>query len=127
MGIHDKRVQAILGENTVTKLLEAVRDDREITGQKMKDIAQRLGVGGRHRMRVEQRGDTDDAEMREVLSDWYNKDLHRMDKATVVNKLVEIFEDPTIDLVPLAQRLRVDPEEGPVSVAPSAGIDPSSD
>ena len=53
MGVHDSQVRAILGEATVNHILEAVRDEREINGQKMKDIAQRLGVGGRHKDREE--------------------------------------------------------------------------
>ena len=66
-----------------------------VDGRRMKDIAHRMGVGGRQRMRVEQRGDTDDAEMREVLSDWYNKELHKKDKANaVILFLVKVSRTP---------------------------------
>lgn len=108
MGVQDKRVVANLGSEVWNFILEAVRDG-DINGQKMMDIAQLLhtSVGGRHRMRVnDQRKDPDDAEMREVLSDWYNKEMHKLDNAATVKKLITVFENQAVQLFPLASDLR---------------------
>ena len=108
MGVHDKRVVAKLGSGVWNVILEAVRDG-DINGQKMRDIAQLLhtSVGGRHRMRVNyQRKDPDDAEMREVLSDWYNKEMHKLDNVAAVKELIKVFENHAVQLFPLASDLR---------------------
>ena len=89
----------------------------------MKDIAQLLAVGGRHRMRVEdQRKDPDDAEMREVLSDWYNKEMHKLDTVAAVDKLIAVFGNQSVQLFPLAKDLRAVTQASDSSAPPPTAI-----
>ena len=73
MGKYDKQVKEILSVTAVTILCTAATENK-IDGQKMKDLSQELDpkVGGKHQKRGER---SDDVEMREVLSDWYEQGL----------------------------------------------------
>ena len=73
--------------------------------QQMKDFAQRLKpetIGGRHKSRSR----SDDAAMRDILSDWWNLgDFHKMTREEAVTNLVTILRDATISLKPLATNM----------------------
>ena len=103
MGLYDREVKEILGEEVVKMILDAV-ESAEITKQKMEDIAQGLGpkVSGGHSRRKE----SDSTEMRKILSDWYLDELYGMTGGEGVLKLVALFESEDICLKPLALRLR---------------------
>ena len=62
-----------------------------VDAQKMEDFAQLLHpeVGGEHRRRRELMFSVE-AEMRSILSDWYNKEMFEMDRGTAVKKLMAI-------------------------------------
>ena len=62
-------------------------------------------VGRRHLLRMKQGRDCDAAEMREILSDWYNCDMHGMDKNTALEKLIDIFNSCDVN-IPALQTLR---------------------
>ena len=131
MGTYDDKMEAKLGIVILNLILEAVRDG-VIDRKKMRDIAQLLhsSVGGRHKMRVnDQREDSYDTEMREVLSDWYGKEMYKLDKTAAVNKLIDVFESSKIDLKPLAENLRqaiggysAATAHLPLNIAPSPSI-----
>ena len=83
MGIHDAKVEETIGREPIKLILDEVRQT-VINERKMTDIARALGrtVGGNHTRRVRRGEDADDAEMREILSDWYicpvMKDLYNL-------------------------------------------------
>ena len=104
MGQYDKEVKEKLGEEVVKMILDAV-ENAEITKQKMEDIAQGFGpkVRGGH---VSRNDACDSAEMRKILSDWYQHELYDMGGEEGVQKLVKLFESEEISLKPLASQLR---------------------
>ena len=105
MGKYDSEVQTILGLTVLTLLCTAASEDK-IDGQKMKGISVKLRheVGGKHRKRG---GRSDEAEMREVLSDWYELGgLCDLNRDGALGRLVDTLEDSTVNLRPLAKELR---------------------
>ena len=105
MGKYDRKVKNILSLTVWTLLCTAASED-QIDEQKMKDISEMLHpkVGGKHRKRG---GRSDAAEMREVLSDWYEiGGLCDLDHKDALGKLVNIIEDATVNLRPLSKELR---------------------
>ena len=68
MGKYDQEMRRILGEDVLECILDEVRSNK-IDEQKMKDIAFGLDswAGGSH----EKRKKCDDAEMRQILEDWW--------------------------------------------------------
>ena len=102
----DKGVREIIGPKNVDFILEEV-DDGTIDSQKMWDFADKLGptIGGNHKRRVEKRP-SDQAEMRRILSDWYEEELYDMNQAEAVLVLADIFAHDDIKLFPLAHELR---------------------
>ena len=90
MAIYDEEVASLLGRQATTLILRWVKRGA-IDAQKMEDFAQLLHpeVGGEHRRRRVLMF-TGEAEMRSILSDWYNKEMFEMDKATAVKKLMAI-------------------------------------
>ena len=104
MGKYDKQVKEILSVTAVTILCTAATENK-IDGQKMKDLSQELDpkVGGKHQKRGER---SDDVEMREVLSDWYEQGLCDMKRNDALRRVVDILELPTVNLRPIAKELR---------------------
>ena len=105
---NDQRVREIIGPKNVDFILEDV-DEGTIDGQRMWDLAYKLGqtIGGNHKRRVEvERRPSDQAEMRRILSDWYEGELYDMNQAEAVLVLSDIFAHDDIKLFPLAQELR---------------------
>ena len=104
MGKYDNEAKTILGF-AFTILCTAASEDK-IDGQKMEDISLKLhpAVGGRHRKRG---GKSDDAEMRNVISDWYELGgLCELNHGEALGKLVDILEDTTVNLRPIAKELK---------------------
>ena len=101
MGLHDDKVNGKLGENVVSLILEEVRSG-SINNQKMIDFAQALSkkIGGNHT----KRNKSDDAEMRNILSDWWEEDLYSesMTRENAKQTLVGIFSHDNISLNHLA-------------------------
>ena len=96
MGQYDREVKEKLGKEVVKMILDAV-ESAEITKQKMGDTAQGLGpkVRGSH----SRQNESDSAEMRKILSDWYQDKLYDMSG-------VALFKSEDNCLKPLALRLR---------------------
>ena len=104
MGKYDEDIREKLGTEFVKTILDAVRCG-EITKQNMEDISQGLGpkIRGGHI----QRGEIfDAAEMRRILSDWYEDDLSNQDTEQGIQKLITLFESDDISLKPLAAKLK---------------------
>ena len=105
MGNHDPEVRGRLGEDAV-KLILAEVSRGNIDTQKMMDIAQRLGekVGGNHKRREK----NDEAEMRNILSDWWLcGDLCKKTKVESLEQLVELFSSDDICLKPISNDLQI--------------------
>merc|ERR1719153_1603566 len=99
-----------LGKEVVQILLNNVKDGT-INAQHMRDFAYKLDptdlkVGGNHIRRRGEGAKSDEAEMRRILADWYPRELFDMDRNAAVLKMAAIFEDPDIDLPPLAKQLK---------------------
>ena len=105
---YEIKVQEKLGEDVLKIILDSVTEGT-IDAQKMYDFAFKLhlAVGGGHKTRMALPGKLpDQSEMRQILCDWYNEELHDMDQNTAVERLATAFQDQTINLPPLAQQLR---------------------
>ena len=133
MGIYDKEVKERLGDESWSVILESVNRGA-IDAQKMKDIAQQMSpkVGGNHKRRM-QAGMNDQSEMREVLSGWWEEEMHDMDRNAVFDKLVTIFGSDTVSLSALAERLKkvksdfeeaefIESEQRAASPSPKTGL-----
>ena len=113
MGVHDSDVLGVIGREAWDLILDNVRKGA-IKPKKIVDIARHLGneVGGGHAARIEKGHDCDDSEMREVLSDWYQRELFQQKgkgdegKKIAMEKLTWIFEDKDVGLQFLAYDLQ---------------------
>ena len=109
MGKFDEKVKTVLGAVAFTILCRAATEDK-IDEQKMKDISQQLDpkVEGRHRKRIKEKGgQSDNAGMREVLSDWYEVGgLSQLNSDQALGKIASILESSEVDLCPIASELR---------------------
>ena len=104
MAVHRKEVIGIIGEDTWDLVMDSVRSGR-MSSQQIKDTAFCLGkqVGGKHKLRMDAGGKCDDAEMREILSDWYEVDIFSLEgtedaKEKALKKLMSVFENKDITL-----------------------------
>ena len=106
MGIQDKKVSELIGKESFDWIRECV-DDYTIKGTHMKDIARLLGskINGNHHGRCES-ASCDSAEMRQILCDWYNEEAYDMDRATALQKLIDVFENETVNLPCVAKHLQ---------------------
>ena len=104
MGKYDNDVEGTLGKDVMKLILDDVKSGK-MDQQQMKDFAQRLkpdSIGGKHITR----GQADEAEMREILSDWwYLGDFHKMTREEAVKEIVQTLRDPAISLKPLATNI----------------------
>ena len=102
MGINDKKVISIVGKDIWNHILDAVRDGT-VNRQNMSDIAGLLNskVGGSHLRRKE----CDEAEMREILGEYYNEEMFEMSTHEAVTKLIEVMNSDSVRLFPLAKKL----------------------
>ena len=86
---YDREVEELLGEKVFRIILKYVAEAK-IDGQKLKEFAKQLGpaIFGKHKTRTEQRrNSSNQPEMRNILSDWYNEELYDLDQVTAVSKL----------------------------------------
>jgi hypothetical protein len=102
MGIHDNDVIGILGQEAWDLILHEVTRG-SIGKQKMADIALQLGdeVSGNHL----RRGDHDEAEMREILTDCYRVKLFSFNPQQAIQVFIDVFGHATVKLRPLQQKL----------------------
>lgn len=112
MAVHRKEVIGIIGQDTWDLIMDSVRSGR-MSSQQIKDTAFCLGeqVGGKHKTRMDGGGKSDDAEMREILSDWYEVDIFSLEgtedvKEKALEKLMSVFENKDINLQFLTFRLK---------------------
>ena len=108
MGKFDDEVKEKIGEPAFNSILDAVEEDI-ITGEKMEDFARKLHrkVAGSHTKRRRLPGMNDGAEMRHILSDWYEfGGLVEMATEDAQKRLLEIFSSPEISLNPLVVELK---------------------
>ena len=113
MGQYDKEVEAFLGSDIVQLILSEVSSGR-ISPQQMKNIASKLPadtrVGGSHSRRVDGgKRECDSAEMRCILSDWWQYELCDKDQSRreeVVDRVIDAFKSADINLKPLAKSIK---------------------
>ena len=123
----DKEIKEKLGDAAYNLILDHA-DNNDIDEQKMKDMAELLEVGGANRRRGCNAGPI---EMRHVLTDWYQAELHGLDRESSLKRLIGVLEDRSIGLRPLAAKLRqmlvkTDPVSSALMIVPNAIIDASS-
>ena len=107
MGKNDYLVKEKLGQKAWEILIEKTKDGT-ITSQHMKDLSQFLDstVGGNHSRRVnDQKKSCDDFEMREILSDWWDQKLYKLDQSEALNKISDILNSPEVNLPSVASKL----------------------
>ena len=115
---HYPEAEAKLGK-AATDLLFRYTRNGDISDQQMEDFVQRLGhpdhhdeanvLFGNHKKRMERDKNRDQsAELRDVLSDWWNEQLFEdeMTQQIALAKLVSIFQGDDIHLKPLAKALK---------------------
>ena len=107
MAFHDTEVKQKLGEDVRSAILSSA-EDGTISANIMQDIAYKLhrSIGGNHKIRVACGEPCDKTEMRHILGDWWEKELFQLTSREALQRLVAIFEDPDVDLRPLAMQLR---------------------
>ena len=112
---YDDQVKDKLGLPTYHALMNAV-DTAVISQTVMRDLARGLDprVGGGHIHRMDARGRCDRRELKEILSDWYNRGgLLRMSSGEALAKLAAIFLDLDVTIEPHS------PQHQPSVFAPS--------
>ena len=100
--IYDDQVKEKLGLPTYNALMNAV-ETAVINQNVMRDFAKALGprIGGGHIHRMDARGRCDKRELKEILSDWYNRGgLLRMSSEEAWAKLDAIFIDLNVTIEP---------------------------
>ena len=107
MGMYDEEVKSRISPSVWDKIIK-VANSGIIDSAKMCDIAT-LFQGRGHIIRGEhiRRGRKSDAhELREILSDWWNEELHDLKQSDAITKLATIFDDRSVQLYPLAKDIR---------------------
>jgi hypothetical protein len=106
MGRRDEEVREILGEVAWKAILREARKGA-ILPNKMDDFARMLDQEGKIYGDHARRGNAwDDNEVRDILADWFDEEMFQMERDTALHKLIDIFEDPSVTLRPLARALR---------------------
>ena len=103
MGVYTNEAKQRLGDDVWEEIMKSVNKG-VINKDKMKEIAFSLTdkVGGNQTRRE----NFDAHAMSEILSDWYEDELHDMDTETALKKLREIFLKSTLQLNILARFLK---------------------
>ena len=106
MGFYDEEVKKRIGREEWSLILDAVQSG-EIGASEMRDIAQNFGrnVGGSHRGRKKSDDYSHEAEMREILSDWYKETIFAHKREKILTDIIKILRDPSVSLNPLAKKL----------------------
>ena len=107
MAFHDTKVKKKLGKDVRSAILSSA-EEAVISANIMQDIAFKLhsSIGGNHKIRVASGDPCDKTEMRHILGDWWDKELFQLTSREALQRLVAIFEDPDVDLRPLASQLK---------------------
>ena len=113
MGQHDNEAKTKLGEDAWS-ILQEHASKGGIGVQEIKDIATLLGatnggkVLGQHLTRMELAGTNVniEAEVRDVLGDWYHEEMFDMNQSVALAKLIDILDNPSVNLKPCAKQLR---------------------
>ena len=113
---HSDQVAKKLGEPVVDDIIRYVQSGH-VSDQNLKDFAQQIGkVGndpnvanvlfGSHVSRMEREKNRDkSAEMRAILSEWWNQELHDMTAEDALTKLIRIFNNSQLGFKDLAKSL----------------------
>merc|ERR1719365_245040 len=74
----------------------------------MKDISGQLHphILGNHLRRVESGRVSDEAEFRQILSDWFNQELYNLDQKTALSRLISILKDCSVGLPAEGKKLK---------------------
>ena len=107
MGMYDIDVRERLGHKTLNAILVDVNTGH-IGSKHMRDIAYKLGqrVGGSHLRRTDQGRLSNQAEMKNVLSDWYIEGMFEMSSSEALDRLIVILDSEEVRLRPLAKKLK---------------------
>ena len=107
MGVYDAEVIKRLGREAYNYMVDRVRCG-VIRGQHMKDISSQLHphILGNHLRRVESGKSCDEAEFRQILSDWFNQELFDLDQKTALSRLISILKGPSVSLPAEGKRLK---------------------
>ena len=107
MGLYDADVIKKLGKEAYNYILDRVRCG-VISGQNMKDISGQLHphILGNHLRRVESGRVSDEAEFRQILSDWFNQELYNLDQKTALLRLISILKDCSVGLPAEGKKLK---------------------
>ena len=108
-------VEEKLGKEKVKLILDSARNG-DISDSQLSSIADKLGrnldgpnvVFGNHRRRMERdRFAASDLLLKSILSDWWDTgELYDLSPEEALSKMVETFQDPDINLRPLAKQLK---------------------
>ena len=103
MGKDDKQVKKIMGVDSWETIMSEVRKG-SLSAQNMNEIAALLHetVGGNHLRRMEKNRPCDCAEMRKILSDWYNETMFNYNSKRAVNELAGVLRSQTVNLPRIA-------------------------
>ena len=111
---HFHQVEERLGKGTVKLLLDSARNG-DISDDQMDCIADLLGrqpgepnnVFGGHRQRMERDRDKDKHVMlKYILCDWWQFDMFDLTSEIALQKIVKVFQDSNVALLPLAKALK---------------------
>ena len=109
------QIEIKIGADNMKVMLDFIRSGN-INDQQLKDIAHHLGINskgcnivfGKHKTRMERdRYREKHHEMRAILSDWWDEELHQMSSMEALEKLIKTFGNRDIDCQPLAYMLKV--------------------
>lgn len=111
MGDHFPEASGLLGAGTVGEIIDYVRGGK-LSDQHVTDFVQQLMftsrpnvLYGNHKRRMDAHTRPEgDVEVRQVLSDWWNEELHSMTKAQALHRLANVFYK--IEVYPLAKALQ---------------------
>ena len=107
MGLYDADVIEKLGKEAYNYILDRVKCGI-ISAQNMNDISSQLHphILGNHLRRVNSGKACDEAEFRQILGDWFNKELYDLDQKTALSRLISIINSPSVSLPAEGKRLK---------------------
>ena len=108
-----QEVEEKLGANIVKLMLDSARNG-DISDEQMASIADKLGrdldgpnvIFGGHKLRFERdKQAKSDTLLKGIFSDWWMAQLYDLPYEKALSKIGKIFQDPDVDLRPLAKKL----------------------
>ena len=109
-----QEVEEKLRANIVKLMLDSARNG-DISDEQMASIADKLGrdlggpnvIFGGHKLRFERdKQAKSDTLLKGIFSDWWMAQLYDLPYEEALSKMGKIFQDPDVDLRPLAKKLR---------------------